>query len=81
LSAGGAANTPWLYKRIDNPIVDSFREENKNSPKLFLEKHSGFNSADFEKDRIKTNLLTCMDVQVKKFVLHPHENFVYFLCY
>jgi hypothetical protein len=61
LSAGGAANTPWLYKRIDKPIVDSFREESKKSPVLFLEKHSGFTSTDFEKDRIKTYLLTYTD--------------------
>ena len=61
--------------------MDSFREENKKSPVLFLEKHVEFTSADFEKERISTNLLTCKDLQVKKLVLHPHESFVYFLCY
>jgi len=61
--------------------VDSFREEKKTSLELFLEEERGIGSSEFEKERIRTNLLTCKDLQVKKLVLHPHESFVYFLCY
>jgi hypothetical protein len=45
--------------------VDSFREESKKSPVLFLEKHSGSTFADFEKDRIMTTSYLAGNSKIK----------------